>query len=446
MLSSKGGQALSYTAQVSCPEGSRSLPHAASAMGANTYSYDCSGNMTQRVIGGSTYNLAYDAENRLSTVSGAASASFVYDGDGVRVKSTAGGTTTVTIGSYFEWTGTSSTMKRYYEAGGSRVGMRQGSTLYWLVSDHLGSTSVTANASGGLYGRLLYKAWGEQRWSSGTTPTTYRYTGQRSESSLGLYYYGARWYDPGLARFVQADTFIPNPDNPLDWDRYMYSRNQPVKYVDPTGHWVETVLDIGFIVYDWYQINQEGWTLVNTVALVADIACAVIPIGTGGGPAVRAAMAGGDAVLTYTRAATQLPDVIRAGQVVEKLAQGIDGQPEEPNISFSSSDSNSGGWKVGDPINAPTPNGYPSWSTVRERYWKNRANNAIPGEFSTENLARMRNGNPPFDPAIGVSMELHHINGRRIVDPHNINNLKEVWPWKHSDIDPYRHYQGPRPE
>ena len=333
VLSSKGGQALSYTAQVSCPEGSRSLPHAASAMGANTYSYDCNGNMTQRVIGGSTCNLAYDAENRLSTVSGAASASFEYDGDGVRVKSTVGGTTTVYIGSYFEWTGSSSTMKRYYEAGGSRMGMRQGSTLYWLVSDHLGSTSVTANASGSLYGRLLYKAWGEQRWSSGTTPTTYRYTGQRSESSLGLYYYGARWYDPGLARFVQADTFIPDPGNPMDWDRYVYSRNQPVKYVDPTGHWVETVLDIGFIVYDWYQINQEGWTLVNTVALVADVACAVIPIGTGGGPAVRAAMAGGDAVLTYTRAAAQVPDVIRAGQTAEKLFQfadtsdGIDSSP-----------------------------------------------------------------------------------------------------------------------
>ena len=135
VLSSKGGQALSYSAQVSCPEGSRSLPHAASAMGANTYSYDCSGNMTQRVIGGSTYNLAYDAENRLSAVSGAASATYVYDGDGVRVKSAAGGTTTVTIGSHFEWTGSSSTMKRYYEAGGSRIGMRQGSTLYWLVSE-----------------------------------------------------------------------------------------------------------------------------------------------------------------------------------------------------------------------------------------------------------------------------------------------------------------------
>ena len=120
-------------------------------------------------------------------------------------------------------------MKRYYEAGGSRIGMRQGSTLYWLVSDHLGSTSVTANASGGLYGRLLYKAWGEQRWSSGTTPTTYRYTGQRSESSLGLYYYGARWYDPYIAQFTQPDTLIPNPYNPLDWNRYAYARSNPLK-------------------------------------------------------------------------------------------------------------------------------------------------------------------------------------------------------------------------
>ena len=276
VLSSKGGQALSYTAQVSCPEGSRSLPHAASAMGANTYSYDCSGNMTQRVIGGSTYNLAYDAENRLSTVSGAASATYVYDGDGVRVKSAAGGATTVTIGSYFEWTGSSSTMKRYYEAGGSRIGMRQGSTLYWLVSDHLGSTSVTANASGGLYGRLLYKAWGEQRWSSGTTPTTYRYTGQRRESNINLYWYGSRWYDDALGRFIQPDTLcqiglsgsgnslaltvsyseidtleqyntinqIPNgiaytaqaPQHPQNLDRYHYAANNPLKYVDDTGH------------------------------------------------------------------------------------------------------------------------------------------------------------------------------------------------------------------
>ena len=43
-------------------------------------------------------------------------------------------------------------------------------------------------------------------------------------------------------------------------------------------------------------------------------------------------------------------------------------------------------------------------------------------------------------------MELHHINGRNITNPNNIDNLLEVWPWKHAEIDPYRFYTGPVPE
>ena len=44
------------------------------------YGYDANGNQTQRMVGGNTYNLSYDAENRLVGVSGAATATFVYDG------------------------------------------------------------------------------------------------------------------------------------------------------------------------------------------------------------------------------------------------------------------------------------------------------------------------------------------------------------------------------
>jgi YD repeat-containing protein len=80
---------------------------------------DANGNMTRRVVGGQTYNLSYDAENRLVGVSGAATATFVYDGDGKRVKATIGGTTTVYIGNYYEWTGSTGTMVKYYYAGGS---------------------------------------------------------------------------------------------------------------------------------------------------------------------------------------------------------------------------------------------------------------------------------------------------------------------------------------
>jgi RHS repeat-associated protein len=51
---------------------------------------------------------------------------------------------------------------------------------------------------------------GEQRGTS-TLTTAYRYTGQRWESELQIYYYGARWYCPFYSRFTQPDSVISNP-------------------------------------------------------------------------------------------------------------------------------------------------------------------------------------------------------------------------------------------
>ncbi len=204
--------------------------------------------MVKRTLVSSVYSLAYDAENRLTAVSGSASATFDYDGDGNRVKGTVGGTT-VYIGNYFEWTGSTSTMVKYYYAGSTRVAMRTGTGtnetgLLWLLGDHLGSTSRVANADGTplANGEQRYKPWGEKRYPSGASglPTTYRFTGQRQESSLGgtdgLYFYGARWLDPSLGRFVQPDSLIPGMDNPQRWDRLGYVLNNPLRYTDPSGH------------------------------------------------------------------------------------------------------------------------------------------------------------------------------------------------------------------
>jgi hypothetical protein len=89
---------------------------------------------------------------------------------------------------------------KYYYAGSTRVAMRKGSTApLWLIGDHLGSTSQTANYDGTAYsgGNQLYKPWGEKRFPTGASglPTTYRYTGQRQDSYINLYWYGSRWYD-----------------------------------------------------------------------------------------------------------------------------------------------------------------------------------------------------------------------------------------------------------
>jgi YD repeat-containing protein len=114
--------------------------------------------MTTRTENSGAYDLSYDAKNRLTSVSGAASATFVYDGDGNRVKATLGGVTTYYVGNYYEKQG--STVTKYYYAGGARVAMRQSGTLYYIVTDHLGSTAITTNRYGSEVGELRYYAYG----------------------------------------------------------------------------------------------------------------------------------------------------------------------------------------------------------------------------------------------------------------------------------------------
>jgi RHS repeat-associated protein len=199
--------------------------------------YDQDGNMIARIVDGGAYILGYDAENRLVNVTGGVTATFVYDGDGNRVKGTVSGTTTAYLGNYFEWTGSTSTMKKYYYAGTTRVAMRTGSnTLNYLLGDHLGSTAITTNSSGLKNSEIRYMPWGMTRYTSGSSPTTFLFTGQRFQSEIGLYFYGTRWYDPYLNRWIQPDNIIPDSYNPLDWDRYSYTRNNPIKYRDPTGN------------------------------------------------------------------------------------------------------------------------------------------------------------------------------------------------------------------
>jgi RHS repeat-associated protein len=56
---------------------------------------------------------------------------------------------------------------------------------------------------------------------------------------IGLYYYNARWYDPDLGRFIQADTVIANASDPLNYDRYAYVDNNPINHTDSTGHFCD---------------------------------------------------------------------------------------------------------------------------------------------------------------------------------------------------------------
>ena len=114
--------------------------------------------------------------------------------------------------------------------------MNVGGTVYYLHADHLGSTSITTDGSGAVVSSQTYFAFGAIRSSSGNPVTDYGFTGQKVDAGDALMYYGARYYDPLLARFTQADTLVPGPANPQGFNRYSYVLNNPVRYTDPTGN------------------------------------------------------------------------------------------------------------------------------------------------------------------------------------------------------------------
>ncbi len=175
---------------------------------------------------------------------GEAVTAYRYNGDGQRVTLTTGCTTTTYVGNYFEWRGSAATSTSYYYAGGTRVAMRTGTpltgTINYLLGDHLGSSNVSYRSDGSQTATQRYYPWGTIRpGPDNALPTDYGFTGQKLDASAGLLYYGARYYDSALGRFIQADTIVPEPGNPQALNRYAYAVNNPLRYTDPTGHCAE---------------------------------------------------------------------------------------------------------------------------------------------------------------------------------------------------------------
>jgi len=69
----------------------------------------------------------------------------------------------------------------------------------------------------------------------------YKYTGKERDTTTGLYFYEARYYDPMLGRFISPDSVIPDPLEPQALNRYTYVLNNPVIYTDPSGQFFEFI-------------------------------------------------------------------------------------------------------------------------------------------------------------------------------------------------------------
>jgi hypothetical protein len=124
-------------------------------------------------------------------------------------------------------------------------------------------------------------------------------------------------YSPLLGRFLSADTIVPNYANPQLLNRFSYAIGNPLKYKDPSGHWLESAIDIAFIAYDIHDISQNGLNWENGLSLAADVGGLLLPVVTGGGLAVR----GGSKLLT---AANHAENAAQVGAKAKGAFSGFD--------------------------------------------------------------------------------------------------------------------------
>ena len=267
----------------------QSLPHAVRQVGSNNYyCYDKNGNMTKRVettalYGTVTYDQAFDVENRLITVglsNNINTTQFAYDASGQRLRTevaptspSSGHTKTVTTypfpgyeveqrytwqfgcpseeNCFWAWALTATITRKTYFLGGQAIAthisgdpISTNNGFFYLHSDHLGSTSLLTYGNGQTNpgtkvsgSETRYYPYGSQRGTAPTQSITDKnFTGQKDNLELGLLYYNARFYLPGLGRFLTADTIVPDPINPQQMNRYTYVLGNPIAFFDPTGH------------------------------------------------------------------------------------------------------------------------------------------------------------------------------------------------------------------
>ncbi len=196
-----------------------------------TYTWDNNGNLLNDGVNAYTYNTA----NQLKTLTGpSVNASYAYNGMGDRLQEVHnGGTTNFMMDYNMGLTQVLNDGTNNYIYGNGRIAQVNTSTDYFL-GDALGSVRQLTNNSGAITYASAYDPYGVATQAYGASQTAYGFTGEYTSNDL--VYLRARYYVPYLNQFIQPDTIVPDPYQPMDWNKYLYVRDNPINYTDPSGH------------------------------------------------------------------------------------------------------------------------------------------------------------------------------------------------------------------
>ena len=246
-------------------------PNAPLQIGDTYYTYDAAGNPTSILNSeGKGKDLRWDAENRIRSISDSQEGlhhAYAYDHTGERILKRYGSAQQSSyngkdVGTLFDFgesysayvspyfVETNNGYTKHYYAGATRLvskigeGVYQDSAYvsygdeekdqYFYFQDHLGSSTYITTLNGEVAQYAAYTPYGELfREYRNVTP--YKFNGKELDAETGLYYYGARYYNPATALWLGVD---PLASKYPSVSPYVYCVGNPVKYVDPDGAFV----------------------------------------------------------------------------------------------------------------------------------------------------------------------------------------------------------------
>ncbi|MFA0463817.1 RHS repeat domain-containing protein [Vibrio sp. 10N.261.45.F1] len=306
------------------------------------YTYDANGNM----VSGRGRTIAWNSFNKAKHINdNGAVAQYEYGSERERVKQTSDGVTTYYISPEYQLEvstnadGKVVTAMRHRFMADSQAVAEHVKTLIgsekqidrtaYFHRDALGTADLITDPNGQVQIERGYTPFGEllasaelQATPMFTNAEMRGFTGHENVgNSSGLINMNARLYDPAIGRFLSADTFVPEPSFSQSYNRYAYVYNNPLKYTDPTGHWVWWAAAMAFFV-----VSQ---TFENPAIQMAGMVVGAIAMGYGaagvfGTETIGAVMASGASTSFTTTYITtgDFGDSMQAG-VLGGLSAGV---------------------------------------------------------------------------------------------------------------------------
>ncbi|MDI6699579.1 MAG: DUF5675 family protein, partial [Candidatus Saccharicenans sp.] len=140
-----------------------------------------------------------------------------------------------------EYDGYGVCLREYIYVGAKMVAEYQPATgkYYYYTTDQINSTRVVTDDNGNVVYAAMHDPYGgvHHTWANAFNPEL-KFSGKEQDTESGLYYFGARYYDPTLYRFLSPDPVIPTGPalyNPQRWNLYGYCLGNPICFVDPKG-------------------------------------------------------------------------------------------------------------------------------------------------------------------------------------------------------------------